>query len=710
MSTELRVLLVEDSDDDALLLLMELERGEWQVLHQRVDTAAGMIAALEAQTWDIIISDYAMPRFSGTAALTIAHQRAPDVPFILVSGTVGEELAVVAMKAGAHDYIMKGNLARLRPAVEREIADAAMRCRNARELREAHENLELRVEQRTAELADANKRLTVEIAERELAERRLHALNDRLVAATRAAELANEAKSSFLANISHEIRTPMSAILGYAELLLEPHLGQSDRLDYINTIRRNGEHLLAVVNDVLDLSKIEAGKFQVECLDCCPCQVLSDVASLMRVRAIEKFIRLDVKNEGLVPATIRTDPARLRQILINLIGNAIKFTDEGWVRLIMRLDETAHPPRLRFDVIDTGIGMSREQMAAIFQPFVQGDSSTTRRFGGTGLGLAISKHLAEMLGGRIDVDSSPGRGSTFTLFIDPGPLEGVQRYQNCREALGGTSPNEPRHREQVELHGRVLLVDDGHDNRRLLSVYLREAGLDVELAENGRTGCDAALAAVANGEPFDVVLMDMQMPELDGYGAATRLRQKGYQGPIVALTAHAMAEDRQKCLDAGCSDYLRKPVRRQDLLGVIATHLAHGITHTAAGAAGPVETAAPPPAGPIKSDLSDEALRPFLQTYVGELPARVAILEASFTRNDFERLATEVHNLSGTGGLYGLMPISDAAAGVERLLQAHADVDAIKRQVRHLIDIIGRVEGVILDRPPASPSEQRETV
>ncbi|HEY4330087.1 MAG TPA: ATP-binding protein [Phycisphaerae bacterium] len=529
---------------------------------------------------------------------------------------------------------------------------------------------------------------------RELAQRRQ--LMEELKEARRAAEEANESKSQFLANMSHEIRTPMSAIIGYADLILEPNQNVSDRLDYVNTIRRNGEHLLTIINDVLDISKIEANKFVMVRADCCPCQILSDVASLMRVRAVEKLIRLDVKNEGVVPAKVNTDAARLRQILINLVGNAIKFTDEGWVRLIMRLEEKeGEKGMLRFDIIDTGIGMTQEQVKQLFQPFVQVDGSPTRRFGGTGLGLTISKRMAEMLGGSIEVDSSPGRGSTFTLRVDPGPMAGVQRLKNCREALAGASLNLPRDHEAIRLRARILLVDDGPDNRRLLSVYLREAGATVALAENGRIGCDEALAAEANGEPFDVVLMDMQMPEMDGYGAAARLRAKGYTRPIIALTANAMAEDREKCMKAGCSDYLSKPVRKHDLLIMVAAY---------AGCL-PKETVdeestdkkggegSRPKREVIRSEMTDETLRGYLDIYIKELPTRVRDMEGCLAHNDLQRLSNEVHKLKGTGGLYGLMPITDAAGRVEKLLGQEVEAEAIKREVMELIDILRSVEG-----------------
>jgi len=504
------------------------------------------------------------------------------------------------------------------------------------------------------------------------------------------ADEANDAKSRFLANMSHEIRTPITAIIGYANLVLDASQSASDRINHVHTIRRNSEHLLTLINDILDLSKIESGKFTVERIPCSPCQVLYDVTSLMRIRAIEKKIRFKVTNDGPVPTTVLTDPVRLRQILINLVGNAIKFTDEGYVKLIMRLDESAEtPPRLRFEIIDTGLGMSNEQLRGLFQPFVQADNSTTRRFGGTGLGLTISKRLVELLGGTITVDSFAGRGSTFTFTIDPGSLDGARRVKTCHEALECNEESAPE-RTIVSLDGRILLVDDGEDNRRLLSVYLQAAGAKVVTAENGRIGVEKALESHAGGQPFDLILMDMQMPELDGYSATALLRAKGYAAPIVALTANAMSEDRDKCLSAGCTEYLSKPIHRETLLATVARYLKNQTadrptTSAARPATADTET--------ISSDLTDETLLPLLQKYVEELPARVEQLMSLLWRQDWDELAEMIHNLKGTGGLYGLMPISDAAIRVEERLLGKASLGTIQNAVDELIGIIRRVDG-----------------
>jgi PAS domain S-box-containing protein len=389
-----------------------------------------------------------------------------------------------------------------------------------------------------------------------------------------AAEVANRTKSEFLANMSHEIRTPMTAILGYADVLAG-QLDDPEQREAINIIRRNGDHLLMIINDILDLSKIEAGKLQFERRTCSPAAIVADVVSLMRVRADGKGLALKLEFAGPIPETIWTDPARLRQILLNLVGNAIKFTASGSVRIVVRLSGGETPqPRMVYEVIDTGIGMIAEQVENLFQPFQQADASTSRKFGGTGLGLAISKRLAEFLGGDIVIGSQPGQGSTFVLTFDPGPLAGVALLDHPSEAISASFAGHASERPQPRLSGRILLAEDGTDNQRFISFLLTKAGAQVTTVDNGRQAMEMALAdpcaPASSPRAFDVILMDMQMPVMDGYEATRRLRAEGYAGPIIALTAHAMAEDRQKCLDAGCDDYATKPIDRDTLLSMIA--------------------------------------------------------------------------------------------------------------------------------------------
>jgi PAS domain S-box-containing protein len=393
----------------------------------------------------------------------------------------------------------------------------------------------------------------------------LQQANQRLEVASNKAEVASRSKSEFLANMSHEIRSPMTAILGFADILIEDNWGRSC-VEHLQTIKRNGEHLMALINDILDLSKIEAGKCTIDPQKCSPSHIANEAITLMKVRADAKGLPLTLEVQGDLPERITTDPIRLRQILINLIGNSIKFTDVGGVRVVIRFDTNLDDEsKLAFDVIDTGIGMSEEQMSLLFRPFSQVDGSASRRFGGTGLGLAISKRLAEMLGGDVVVRSSPGQGSTFSLSIATGNLDSVitdepSNAATTREAVGNA---------QERLACRILLAEDGPDNQRLIAFLLRKAGAEVELAENGQIALNLALTARQAGTPFDMILMDMQMPVMDGYEATQSLRSAGYKEPIIALTAHAMTEDRQRCMDAGCDDYITKPIDPKKLIGLL---------------------------------------------------------------------------------------------------------------------------------------------
>ncbi len=396
------------------------------------------------------------------------------------------------------------------------------------------------------------------------------------------AESATRAKSEFLANMSHEIRTPITAILGYTDLLLEPEPSPTEYWNHLQAVRRNGEVLLDLINDILDISKIEANRITVERIPCSPMQILADVASVMRVRANARNLNLRIDSEGPLPETIETDPMRLRQILINLVGNAVKFTESGEVRVTARLlRPEGGEPQFQCEVSDTGIGMTPAQLAMIFRPFTQADSSTSRRYGGTGLGLTISKRLASLLGGDIAVSSEPGLGSTFRLTIPTGPLDNVPMEEYSDVRMHNAANGAGRYEDGLRLNCRILLAEDGPDNQRLLTLVLKRAGAEVEIAPNGKTAVEMALATLPGRgrrhgdpkQPYDVILMDIQMPLMDGCEAARRLRREGYHTPIIALSAHSTMEAVQQCLDAGCDDYLSKPIDRNALLRKIAQNV-----------------------------------------------------------------------------------------------------------------------------------------
>jgi len=423
-------------------------------------------------------------------------------------------------------------------------------------------------------------------------------VEEALVEARAAADAASEAKSRFLANMSHEIRTPMTAVLGYADLLAGD-LTEPGHLDSVELLRRHGRFLLEILDDILDLSKIEAGKLEVDLVECDLVPLLSDVQSLMNVRASERGIGLVVEYAGSIPSLIRADPIRLRQILMNLVGNAIKFTEEGRVRLTVRYlpdgsvpstelpahavssqdfpsprtqsPAAAGPAKLLFKLEDTGIGMSPQQVNHLFEAFTQADASTTRKYGGTGLGLAICKSLTQLLGGEIWAESHRGKGSTFRFSINcdvgrPVPLINPV----ITPADSGILVHDPPAISRLDGL-RVLIAEDTPGIRHLVSRILKIAGAEVETVENGEEAVTAVERACVSGKTFDIVLMDVQMPVLNGLDATRLLRRAGRMLPIVALTAGAMAGDREKCLAVGCDAYVPKPIDRGELLRIIAT-------------------------------------------------------------------------------------------------------------------------------------------
>ena len=402
----------------------------------------------------------------------------------------------------------------------------------------------------------------------------LESVEEELLGAKKAAEDATVAKSEFLANMSHEIRTPMTAIIGFADFLLEE--GGIDRAppelaEAIRTIHRNGHYLLDLINDTLDLSKIEAGKLEVEWLTCSPFEIVAEVQDLMALRAREKDVSIEVHYTTPVPEHIISDPTRVRQVLINLVSNAIKFSAEKSVLILVNVDSLSQErdTRLEFHVVDSGIGMEKEQVERIFRPFTQANAATTRHFGGTGLGLTISRRLSELLGGDISVQSKEGKGSVFRLTLPTGPLAGVRLLDEPPSRATDQSDAQTRAGTEKELGASILVVEDNPVNRRVITRILENAGAAVTTAGNGQEGVALVAERSTSEAPFDIVLMDMQLPILDGYDATRQLRSRGYSLPIVAITAHAMASDRERCLAAGCSEYLAKPIDRNLLLDTI---------------------------------------------------------------------------------------------------------------------------------------------
>ncbi len=568
-------------------------------------------------------------------------------------------------------------------------------------------------------------------------------VNAALAEAKQQADTANQSKSEFLANMSHEIRTPMTAILGFTDVLYnsvmccptcDEHADCQTRQegrDAAQTVRRNSEFLMRIINDILDLSKIEAGKLDVERVPCSPVEILLEVQSLMQPRAREKGIALLLDYDGLIPEQIHSDPTRLRQILLNLVGNAVKFTDEGKIRLTTRFasplpadGDMPAEPVITFDVSDTGVGVPDDKLSTLFEPFQQADTSTTRTHGGTGLGLTISRRLARMLGGDITVTSRPGVGSTFSATVTTGDLTNVELIDGASvgRIVSRTDESE-RAPADVRLPYRILLAEDGPDNQRLITLLLTRSGADVDVVDNGLDAVSRTQDAQAAGEPYDVVLMDMQMPEMDGYQAASILRKKGLTLPIVALTAHAMASDRDRCLQAGCSDYVSKPINRTELIETIREQVdgrgdapearaassddARPADEPAAQAPqGERDTMESEPASQASQNQGfgsllddDEDLAELIQEFVSELPQRIEGMRQALAEQDLTTLQVLAHRLKGAGGGYGYPPITEAAKSLESALKAEEDMD-------HLVELIDELAAVCRRaRPEFEPSD-----
>ena len=541
-----------------------------------------------------------------------------------------------------------------------------------------------------------------------------------LIDAKLAAESANLAKSEFLANMSHEIRTPLNAILGFTDVLRRGDYVRDDGNDFLQLIQGSGKHLLGLINDVLDLSKIESGMMEFESEPCSVWSIVQDVAAALKVQAAEKGLSLNVVAKTHLPVSIPSDPLRLRQLLTNLVGNAVKFTESGGVRIAVSSVEAqsiaatseAQGSDLVIEVQDTGVGIAEESLEKIFAPFNQADNSITRRFGGTGLGLSISQRIAEGLGGQIEVRSEEGRGSTFYVTLPDASESSATARQESSQIIAA-SPLRPEAVEseaevvadsisgfaQLPSGTHVLLCEDGHTNREFVRLVLTEANARVTTANDGKLGFDAI---VDQPEAFDLVLMDMQMPTMDGYAATRKLREIGYRRPIIALTAHAMRGDRQRCLDAGCTGYVTKPIDIDQLLMAIGD----GLRSSAAGqdmdptaAAGNLPGVGPQIANdrspadesPIVSTLpSNVGFGPIISEFVEDLPAKIASFQNAIQRGDWRQLVEDAHSFKGAGGTVGFGCFTEPANRLGQAAKA-GDRNAAESQLEQIRSLVGRL-------------------
>ena len=516
--------------------------------------------------------------------------------------------------------------------------------------------------------------------------------------ALQGAEKATFAKSQFLAHMSHEIRTPLGAILGYTDLLLEGE-DRAERLESLRSIVSNGRHVLSVINDILDLAKIEAEKLEIDAVLYSPWQSMLEAESVLRVQADLKHVQLQIEPLGLLPERALFDPTHLLQILTNLGSNAIKFTSQGkrvWLRMGAERVGPGGKLVLKIEAEDQGIGMTREQTARIFEPFVQGESGTARRYGGTGLGLTITRQLAMAMGGGIEVSSEPGVGSLFRVTIAcrtpdsdiPWRIVDIEAVRRVR-----AKSKEVRELPLPSLTGRVLLAEDNPDNRRILLHYLRQSGLEMDVAEDGNFAVQKALAT-----RYDVILMDIQMPGTDGYSATRELRRANYDGPIIALTAHAMREERERCLEAGCNDYLTKPVERRVLLETVAGYLPK-----------PSSAPASAPAAESVNEESllegaedwamDEEFQEMLKEYLGGLPGTFERIHQAAQEGNLPQVGSLAHQLRGSGGMFGLPKLTDAAQAIMDCVNNTGKNHELTSRIEALGQIIDRAI-----RPRTSPN------
>lgn len=513
---------------------------------------------------------------------------------------------------------------------------------NVQALQRAADMLEDRVTERTAELAEA----------------RDEAIN------------ANRIKSAFLANMSHEIRTPLTAIIGFSETLLDSEQSMAERVDSIHTIIRSGKHLLQIINDILDVSKLEAGKVDVEYIPVDIFQLLEDVHSIVYLLAREKGLYFYLDYTFPLPQIIVSDPLRLKQVLINLCNNAIKFTNHGTVRIkVAFCDKTG---KLVLKVIDTGVGLAPAQQAHIFDAFSQADISTSRQFGGTGLGLYLSRQLANRLGGDILVESTLDVGSCFTVSIEPGPLDKQKFVTHIPSTKKDCKPSITS--EYRYLSGTVLVAEDNIDNQKLTSLLITKIGAQVDIAENGQKAVEKALS-----REYDLILMDMQMPVMSGPEATRHLRDLGYRGPIVALTANAMKADVDSCMSAGCDGFVSKPIQREQLYNLLAQHLQPGQSPTAQRT-------------PLTSSLLDQDpdLQDLVSEFVRHLPVAIDEIRAQLDAADLDTLKSKIHQLKGTCGNFGYEPMYKLCQKIEFELAAE-HLHGIRKLVDELDVLLERM-------------------
>ncbi|MCD6175475.1 MAG: response regulator [Planctomycetes bacterium] len=545
-------------NDRAYLTKFRMERNDVSLTNPRSELR---MIAIPLEGYRSQVNEQTMSRFSVLAFALLGLFAAIYCSFELLVGRRLKKIAAYFCRATDQQDV------HFIPLQTRSQDEIGLLAKSFNRLREKLENLyktlDGEVHERTFELQQVNSCLRHKVLECQQAEERANVL-------AHEAEAANLAKGNFLANMSHELRTPMNAIMGFSQVLSEENL-KSEHQSYLKMITSNSQNLLLLINDILDYSKIESGKLEVEHCDCRIGDMLGEIESMLRPSAIQKKIQFEILQCDPIPEVIRTDPLRLRQCLINLVSNAIKFTETGHVYVNVTLQHSHGDVGVRFDIEDTGIGVSEEKRPLIFGVFTQADSATTRKYGGTGLGLSITRKLVKLLGGKISVVSTEGRGSVFTMVIPIGVQWPDEDAPIWNKYLPVDKINEIDETEKgtVMYNGKVLVAEDNPSNQKLIAILLQRMGLDVTLAGDGFEAVEQC-----GEQSFDIILMDMQMPNLNGYDATRQLRSQGIKTPIIAVTANAMIGDEQKCMDVGCDGYLSKPIDRNKMDKLVGQHLA----------------------------------------------------------------------------------------------------------------------------------------
>lgn len=611
ISSKARILVVDDQKLN-LTILRDLLLDQGEIILAK--SGAQAIEKASRLTPDLILLDVVMPEMDGfeTFERIKKIQHLSDVPVIFITGLKDTDHEQKGLVLGALDYIRK------------PFTPTVVRSRVTTHLKLVRQNKQLKSLSLCLQEADA-------------------------------------AKSRFLAHISHEIRTPLTSIIGYADLLKEGELDLSEHDRAVSSIAINGEHLLHLVNDILDMSKIEANQLALEIMPVALPRWLSNIIDIVVQRATEKNLEFNVNLQFPLPEKIQTDPTRLQQVLLNLLNNAIKFTSVGYVALDVKVDQQ----NLVFVVTDTGVGIDAAQQSKIFDAFSQAEISTSRKYGGTGLGLNISQHLAQHLGGRIEVLSEPGRGSQFSASVAMNLLESTSWIQDIENWNASVNENKIKV-ANPELKGRILVAEDQTEISHLISVLLKDAGLDAVLVSNGHD-----LVECAKNSQFDLILTDIQMPTLSGTAALAELQRLGIATPAIALTANAMVHQTDSYKAAGFSDFICKPFNRVRFLEVIERNLAKSQDAQ-------------------DDDTSDHLEGMSAETFIRKLPDKMLLLQGAVLNQQWQDVARFAEVVEMEAASFGFDVIEK---NIKRLIEAvqklHLESGKVTEQTESAAELMG---------------------